>query len=448
MPVTLKVILSTYEKEDGTRQVLLRVTVDRKSKKPGLGIFIIKKDFNPGGTLHKHNWIRTRNERHEKINKQIKRIITKTQDHIARYQKKSILLTSSSVREIVDRVVRGDDGAPAPISFTEFYNSVMESYLPNQLGTHAIYKTTMDRLKEFAGDDIQFSQLDDNFVNSFFKWLTNDFKSKKGKKPVGVNSANLYISKVATVIERAKKTILEVDGKRVPLIRQENDPMMNYKKAKGIETMVEILDPEEIEMFEKADLPEGSKIWHSRNVFMLQYYMAGSRVSDILLLKWEKVDDLRVEYRSLKTNALHSLKIHDKINYILSLYPKKPAGFVFPYFEDGVDYSNKEFFEKTRKNHVASVNGYLKDIAKLLKIKKRIHTHVSRHSFTSASLLADTPIFNVSQAIGHSKVSTTENYAKRIKRTVSDRAMDSVFKPNVVESLPKNSEEKEEKGLE
>lgn len=441
MPVTLKVILSDYEKEDGTRQVLLRATVDRKTRKPGLGIFIVKQDFNPAGTFHKENWIRTRNKRHDKLNKQIKRIIDRTLDHVARCQDLATLITAASVKEIIEKVVRGDDGEPEQISFTAFYQQVMDSYLPDQVGTHAVFKTAFARLKEFAGEDIHFNQLDDNFVGAFFKWLTVEFKSKRGKKPLAISSANEYLSKLQAVVERAKKTIIMVDGKRVPLIRQENDPFLNYKKAKPLEPQVEILDHEEIALFEQAPLKPDTKIWHARNVFMLQYYMAGSRISDILLLTWDKIEPARAEYYSLKTKTLHSIKVHDKISYILSLYKKKPAGYIFPFFEDGVDYSDPDFFLAIRQRFVVSVNSSLKKIAKMVGIKKRIHSHVSRHSFTSASLLADTPIFNVSQAIGHSNVTTTENYAKRIKRTVSDRAVDSVFKKNVVELSPEKPEE-------
>jgi integrase/recombinase XerD len=443
MPVTLKVILSDYEKEDGTRQVLLRVTVDRKTRKPGIGIFIIDKDFNPSGVYHKMNWIRTRNKRHDRLNTQIQEIITKTLDHIANYQKRTILITAASVRDIVEKVVRGDDGEVQGISFSEYYTNVMATYLPNQAGSHAVFSTTFKRLSEYAGDDIQFSDLDDHFIDGFFRWLTVDFKSKKGKRPVAVSSANEYISKLMTVTERAKRTITIIDGKRVPLIRQENDPFLNYKKAKPLEPQVEILDPEEITLFELAPLVEGSKIWHCRNVFLMQYYMAGSRISDTMLLTWEKMEPVRAEYYSIKTGNLHSVKIHEKITYILSLYNRKPKGFIFPFFEDGVDYSDDTFFMKVRQRKVSSVNGYLKKIAALVGINKRIHSHVSRHSFASASLLAGTPIFNVSKAIGHSKASTTEQYANRIRRTVSDSATDSVFKKNVVELFPEKTEDKD-----
>jgi integrase/recombinase XerD len=436
MPVTLKVIISDYEKEDGTRQVLLRATVDRITRKPGLGIFVIQQDFNPAGTYHKQNWIRTRNKRHAKLNEQIKRIIDRTLDHIARCQDLAILITPASVREIIEKVVRGDDGEAEQISFSAFFQQVMESYLPNQVGTYGLYKTAFDRLKEFAGEDIQFHQLDDSFVSGFFKWLTVEFKSKKGKKPVAVSSANEYLSKLKAVVERAKKTIVMVDGKRAPLMRQENDPFLNYRRVRALEPQIEILDPDEIILFEQAPLKPGTKIWHARNVFLMQYYMAGSRISDILLLTWAKIEPVRAEYYSLKTKNLHSIKIHDKITYILSLYNKKAEGFIFPFFEDGVDYSDPDYFQIIRKRKVSSVNGFLKKIAKKVGIAKNIHSHVSRHSFTSASILAETPIFNVSKAIGHSKVSTTEQYTNRITRTVSDRAMDSVFKKIVVESLP------------
>lgn len=447
MSVTLKVILSDRPKKDGTYPVLLRVTVNRATRKPGLGIFIKEKDFNPDGTYEKKNWIKTRNEDYDHYNKQIRGIIKKVRKRILKAQLNEQEVTPDSVRDMVNQVLAGKKDHTEIISFTEFFKKVMAEYLPDQVGSHVLFERCLYCLTCYAGEDIRFHQLDDRFVTGFFKYLTTQYKSPKHKGPLSVNSANAYIARLGTVVERAKKTIVLIDGKRTPLVRQENDPFLDFKKTKPLEPMVEILGREEMALIEDMELPKGSKIWHARNVFLMQYYMAGSRISDALLLAWEKVDEFRVEYYSLKTKTLHSIKAHDKILGILSQY-EKGEGYIFPYFKNGVDYSNKKFAKKERQRHTQIINYYLRRIAKKLGISKHIHSHVSRHSFASGAILAGTPIFNVSKAIGHSKTTTTENYANRIKQTVSDSAIDSVFKKNVVELLPQNSETEEETAIE
>lgn len=66
-------------------------------------------------------------------------------------------------------------------------------------------------------------------------------------------------------------------------------------------------------------------------------------------------------------------------------------------------------------------NSYLKEIADLCGITKKITTHVARHTFaTTITLSNGVPIETVSRMLGHSKLATTQIYAKVLDRKVSD----------------------------
>lgn len=66
-------------------------------------------------------------------------------------------------------------------------------------------------------------------------------------------------------------------------------------------------------------------------------------------------------------------------------------------------------------------NSYLKEIADLCGIKKNITTHVARHTFaTTITLSNGVPIETVSRMLGHSKLATTQIYAKVLDRKVSE----------------------------
>src|SRR5690606_38434089 len=67
------------------------------------------------------------------------------------------------------------------------------------------------------------------------------------------------------------------------------------------------------------------------------------------------------------------------------------------------------------------LNSYLKEIADLCGIKKNMTFHLARHTFaTTVTLSNGVPLETVSKLLGHSKITTTQIYAKVIERKVSD----------------------------
>ena len=75
----------------------------------------------------------------------------------------------------------------------------------------------------------------------------------------------------------------------------------------------------------------------------------------------------------------------------------------------------------------ADVNRYLKDIAVLCGIDKRVCFHTSRHTFaTTVTLANDIPLEIVSQMMGHTNTRMTCHYAKVVDRSIS-RQMDSLI---------------------
>ncbi len=66
-------------------------------------------------------------------------------------------------------------------------------------------------------------------------------------------------------------------------------------------------------------------------------------------------------------------------------------------------------------------NGYLKEIADICHINKRITTHIARHTFATTITLANgVPIESVSSMLGHTSIRTTQIYAKVVEQKVSD----------------------------
>ena len=54
------------------------------------------------------------------------------------------------------------------------------------------------------------------------------------------------------------------------------------------------LTREEIKHIENVELDKNSAMWHTRNVWLLSYYFAGIRISDVLQMKWSDLMDGRL----------------------------------------------------------------------------------------------------------------------------------------------------------
>ena len=67
------------------------------------------------------------------------------------------------------------------------------------------------------------------------------------------------------------------------------------------------------------------------------------------------------------------------------------------------------------------LNGYLKEIAQVCNIEKNITFHLARHTFaTTVTLSNGVSIESVSKMLGHTKISTTQVYARVVEKKISN----------------------------
>lgn len=80
-------------------------------------------------------------------------------------------------------------------------------------------------------------------------------------------------------------------------------------------------------------------------------------------------------------------------------------------------------------------NAYLKEIADLCGIKKKLTSHIARHTFATTITLANgVPLETVSKMLGHNKLSTTQIYAKVLNDKVSkdmELLQEKLFSTNI-----------------
>ena len=271
--------------------------------------------------------------------------------------------------------------------------------------------SSLKKIKDFrTGEDLKFLEVDTDFLGEFQSYL----------RSLGNNHTTIHGN-----LRAIKALIYKAIDKG--LMEQSQNPFLNYKLKIGTPTRVR-LNEKEIQQIEKLDLSDGALIWHVNNAFLFSYYTAGMRASDILMLKWENIQNGRLIYQMHKTGKIHSVKLIDKANHILSFYgPKNPDDYVFPFFSSEIDYSNASFLHNQISAKTALLNKYLKFIAEKAGIDKKISTHTARHSFADIARKKTDNIYNLSKTLGHSDLKITEAYLASFDEDAVDSTLDDVF---------------------
>ena len=112
-------------------------------------------------------------------------------------------------------------------------------------------------------------------------------------------------------------------------------------------------------------------------------------------------------FKRQKTSTQVKIPLFDKANDILQKYSNHPEvvqkGYCFP----------KVSNQKT--------NSYLKEIADLCGLDQNLTFHMARHTFaTTITLSNGLPIETVSKLLGHTKIATTQIYAKVVEDKISN----------------------------
>lgn len=109
----------------------------------------------------------------------------------------------------------------------------------------------------------------------------------------------------------------------------------------------------------------------------------------------------------MKTNTLLRIPLLEEAERILEKYKKHPR------------VSNSDILLPVYSNQ--KTNQYLREITKAVKINKQLSFHAARHTFATTVTLANgVPIETVSKLLGHTKLSTTQIYARVIDSKISN----------------------------
>ncbi|WP_062053574.1 site-specific integrase [Aquimarina longa] len=399
---SVKILLyKNKQNSKGKYPIVLRITKDRIPKYKFLE-YIDLKDWNEEKTE-----VRQSHHSYKLLNNLIDNEYVRAKNLILDFEAKDKNFTANQLMTILK-------GNRDSMNFSKLAKEYLKEKKSSNKRGYSSCVSRVEKFKEFLkGDDIHFENITESLIKRYEVYMkVNGLKSKTSR-------ANC-LSVVRTIFNKAITEGI-VDSEYYPFGKRKF-------KIKHGKTLKIGLDKEEIKRIEILELEEGSTTWHTRNVFLFSFYLAGIRISDTLHLKWQDIQSGRLYYQMGKNEKPDSLELPRKALHILSLYEKDKMShtdFIFPELKKA-NLKDAKDIERKINSAGAKFNQHLKKIAKQAKINKKLTNHISRHSFGNIAG-ANIPVQMLQKLYRHSHLSTTIGYQSNFDHTKTDEALNTVL---------------------
>lgn len=305
------------------------------------------------------------------------------------------LITAKAIKL---RYLGEDEDRMTLMKAVEYHNKNVNNAL--RPGTLKNYFSTEKYLREFLSeslktDDIYLIQLNYRFIVNFENFIRT-YQPKKERRTCTNNGVMKHLSR-----------LMKITNMAIRMEWLEKDPFKNYK-LRFVKNERDYLTERELDLLENTSfIPNGLE--RVKDIFLFSCYTGLSYI-DIKNLQLVQlligIDSNQWIYaKRTKTNEPLKIPLLPRACGIIEKYKEEQelTGKLLPV------YSN----QKTNKN--------LKEIAKACGIHKNITFHVARHTFaTTVTLSNGVPIETVSKLLGHTKLTTTQIYARVLQKKVGE----------------------------
>lgn len=273
------------------------------------------------------------------------------------------------IRQLTSRI--GNDIAPATVKKYETCKNKVLAFLHAEKGV----------------EDVFLHQLNHQFMSELDVFM----RVKQG----------LHNNGVAKNMQQLRSVI------RMALLHEwmKKDPFLHYK-CKLVEPKRVFLSKEELASLERLVLPS-ERLLQVRDVFVFACYTGLSYV-DVSKLGKEHLQQINGQWWIIidrtKTKNQSTIPLLPKAQQLLEHYQTKSISQLLPLISS------------------QNVNKYLKEVAFLAGIAKRLTFHAARHTFaTTVTLNNGVDIVSVSAMLGHKMLKTTQIYARvNMQKIASD----------------------------
>jgi integrase len=354
--------------------------------------------FSTGKRVKSCNWdkakqqVKGKDEEAQSLNNYLKAIKAKLYQKEAELLDRGFIITAELLRDAYFDKVESLKEKTLFEVFEE-HNQEQEKLVGNGVSkaTYWISVYTVRLLKVFVQqkykrEDLYLRELNLNFIQSFHSFLRID-------KGMAQNSSTKHLKLLKKIVNLA-----------VANSYMTTNPFITYKiEREPVE--IDFLDEEELRKIINFDTPL-PRLERAKDMFLFGCFTGLSYI-DIKTLAPEHFEKdstgrIWIKKRRVKTGVLSRIPLLPIAKLILDKY--KGGEKLLP-IQDPAD-----------------INKYLKDIAILCDIKKRITFHTSRHTFASTVTLANNISLEVvSKMLGHTNTRMTTHYAKLIDKCIGEQ---------------------------
>ena len=307
------------------------------------------------------------------------------------------LITAQAIKA---RYLGEDEQHRSLLELFEYHNTTMSKNLHKDTMRH--YKTTQSYLKSFLSkkiktDNIYLSNLDYSFIVDFEYYLKAHEPTDHQRK-ISNNTAMKHLQRLRKMLTMAYH-----------LEWIDRDPFVRFKSSFEKRER-EFLSESELLRLENFHSPV-NRLNIVKDLFVFSCYTGISYIDlnkltrDNIVKGIDGNDWLITKRQKTKTNV--KIPLLDKALELVFKYENHPRVV-----------ANNGILPRLSNQRI---NAYLKEIADLCKIKKNLTFHIARHTFaTTVTLSNGVPIETVSKLLGHTKIATTQIYARVIERKVSE----------------------------
>jgi len=384
-------IVRMNKAKDAKAPLYVRISVNQKRCEIALKRLVKVKDWNNAKGLAK-----PKNEDLKNLNNYLEQVRAQISGCFQELQLKKKLITADAIKNLFLGVEKQEHTL---CNLMRYHNTNMQYTLAK--GTLKNYFTTEKYVKEFLTNryktsDMYLTELSYQFITEFDVFLRNH-QPAAGQKKLGNNGVMKHLERLRKMANLAAR-----------LEWIERSPFERFQ-LKFHRTEREALTKEELDAIETTKIKASRLNW-VRDIFIFSCY-TGLAYTDVMQLTPEQISlgidgEYWLKTSRQKTDIAVNVPLLYTAKAILEKYKFDPraiaSGTVFPVI------SNQK------------MNSYLKEIGVLCKVNKNLTFHLARHTFaTTVTLSNGVPIETVSKMLGHTKITTTQIYAKVVEKKIS-----------------------------
>lgn len=378
--------------KEGKAPIYASVTVNKQRCHIALKQVIDVKNWDTGKGVAKGN-----REEVKAVNNYLTQVRTALGNCYQQLQLKGKLLSAEAIK---DAFLGTGEEVYTLKKLIDYHNETAKSSLKwSTLKHYYVTQRYLEKFiqQKFKSPDLYLHELNYKFIHDFEIFLRNH-KPKDHQKPLNNNGIMKHLIRLKKMVH------LAVRLEWIP-----KDPFVNYQ-LKILKVTREHLSPKELATMESKEFTI-ERIDMVRDLFVFCCYTGLAYVDVIQLTPHNIVEAADGEFwvRTFrqKTETPINTPLLPKAVEIIKKYKgnirAEVSNTIFPVI------SNQK------------VNSYLKEIADLCGIKKNITFHLARHTFaTTVTLSNGVPIETVSRMLGHTKIATTQIYAKVLEKKISE----------------------------